>query len=133
MTCSTIGQVLYHRATKSRWCSRSWVQHTPSTDIHEFLPRMKSMLNLLLQTYPSHFIRLLRLPTMDSLCHPIPIHICPFEEGWNFIGRPDYLFISPRQRRITGVIDAKKPWRITPQQIAAVLDGICTLWAKMLN
>jgi hypothetical protein len=50
--------------------------------------------------------------------------IVPFEPGWSFIGNPDYFFFSSRQRRITAVLDAKKPWSVTPQQISDLLDGI---------
>jgi hypothetical protein len=50
--------------------------------------------------------------------------IVPFQQGWGFEGSPDYFFFSSRQRRITAVLDAKKPWSVTPQQISDVLDGI---------
>jgi hypothetical protein len=53
-----------------------------------------------------------------------------YEGGWGFIGQPDYFFICNRPgfRGITGVMDAKKPWSVTPQEIRDLFNGIHTLW-----
>jgi hypothetical protein len=53
-----------------------------------------------------------------------------YEGGWGFIGQPDYFFkcTRPGFRGITGVMDAKKPWSVTPQEIRALFNGIHTLW-----
>ena len=68
-----------------------------------------------------------RVATRDDSGQPRPSDqhsdIISFQPGWNFLGRPDYFFHSPPQRRITAVVDAKKPWSVTPLEIDAVLNG----------
>jgi hypothetical protein len=65
--------------------------------------------------------------TRSAGAQPVPSdqhsNITSYQPGWGFEGMLDYFFISYAQRRITAVMDAKKPWKVTAQQISSVLDG----------